>query len=462
MNKYDNKFPEQMLEEIYVRIIMNTIISSIIYSNKVSGEVLMEKVILHSDGNCFYASCEMMRDPSLRDVPLVVGGDEEARHGIVLAKNEIAKKYKIVTGEALVVARRKCPGVKIIPANYPLYLEYADLLRKLYMDYTDQVEAFGLDECWLDVTHSLHLFGKSKTGEERVATGKHIADTIRKRVWDELKLTVSVGVSYNKIFAKLGSDMMKPDATTVITKDDFKQKIWPLPVQDLLYVGSATKEKLRKSNIRSIGQLARMNPAILHGLFGKWGYVLWIFANGEDPAGVAKFDAMPVVKSVGNSSTTPHDLRTEQDIKITLYLMAESVAARLRQYGYKTRTVQICVRGNDLSWYQRQAPLPYACQDSNELFKAAWSLYKTNRSRTPVRTLGVRASNLTEDRVTQMSLLPDVATIQRHEQAERAIDGLRKRYGNFTVRRAVMLNDKRLAGINPLEDHVIHPVSYFK
>lgn len=382
----------------------------------------------------------------------MVGGDEAARHGIVLAKNDIAKRYKVVTGEALVVARQKCPGLVIVPAQYDKYIRMAQRLQELFLEYTDQVEPFGLDECWLDVTHSTHLFG----------TGEQIANTIRRRVWEELGVTVSVGVSYNKIFAKLGSDMKKPDATTVITREDYRQKVWPLPVSDLLYVGAATREKLRKSHIRTIGQLARMNPDILHGLFGKWGYVLWIFANGEDPAGVAAFDAKPVIKSVGNSSTTPHDLRTEQDVKITLYLMAESVAARLREYGYKCRTVQIYVRGNDLSSYERQGPLPWPCQDSEELFKVAWRLYRQNKSRIPVRSLGVRACNLVEDGITQLSFLKDITDIQRHEQAERAIDDIRRRFGQLSVRRGVMLADLKLGNLNPKEDHVIHPVTYFK
>jgi DNA polymerase-4 len=412
----------------------------------------MEKTILHADGNCFYANCEMRHNEKLRDVPLVVGGDEEARHGIVLARNDIAKKFNIVTAEPLVSARGKCPGLVVVPARYDLYIRYSQKLKELYMQYTDQVEPYGLDECWLDVTHSLHLFG----------SGKKIADEIRERVRKELGITVSIGVSYNKIFAKLGSDMRKPDATTVISRENFKQTVWPLPVQDLLYVGMATRKKLQKSNIRTIGQLAQTDPGILHGLFGKWGRVLWIFANGEDPAGVSRADAKPAVKSVGNSSTTPHDLRTDQDIKITLYLMAESVAARLRECGYRCRIVQISVRGNDMSWYQRQGPLPHPCQDSGELFKVAWALYRENKSRIPVRTLGVRACGLIDDTVTQISLMPEITAVQRHEQVERAIEGIRQKYGRFSVQRAVMLNDPRLAGINPLEDHVIFPVSYFK
>ena len=412
----------------------------------------MDRTILHVDGNCFYASCEMQQNPELKKVPLAVGGDEESRHGIVLAKNDLAKKFKVVTGEALVVARKKCPGLVVIPARHELYLAVSQKLREIFLQYTDQVEAFGLDECWLDVTHSLHLFGD----------GEHIAETIRQRVKDELGITVSVGVSYNKIFAKLGSDMKKPDAVTVITREDYKLKVWPLPVCELLYVGNATRAKLKRSHIRTIGQLARMSPDVLHGLFGKMGYVLWIFANGQDPAAVAKSDALPYIKSVGNSSTTPHDLRNENDIKITLYLMSESVASRLRDYGYRCRTVQIYVRANDLSWYQRQTPLPYACQDANELFKAACALYFKYPSRQPVRSLGVRASNLEADRVTQLSFLPELAAIQRHENLERAVDRMRSRYGHYIVQRGIMMTDGKLSRINPKEDHLIHPVTYFK
>lgn len=412
----------------------------------------MDRMILHADGNCFYASCEMQSNPALRDVPLVVGGDQEARHGIVLAKNDIAKKFKIQTGEALVVAKQKCPGLVIVPARYDLYIKISQQLREIYLNYTDQVEAFGLDECWLDVTHSQHLFGD----------GEYIANKIRRRIKEELGITVSVGVSYNKIFAKLGSDMKKPDATTVITRENYRQKVWPLPVEDLLYVGAATKTKMHKIHVRTVGQLAQTNPDILKGLFGKWGYVLWIFANGEDPAVVTTSEAKPVIKSVGNSTTTPHDVKTDNDVKITLYLMAESVAARLREYGYFARTAQISIRGNDLSWYERQAALPYPCQDSNELFKVSYALYQKNKSRVPIRSIGVRACNLLKDELSQLSFLPDIYIIQKHEQVERALDGIRDRFGFYSVRRGIMMTNTRLSGINPKDEHVIFPVSYFK
>ena len=266
----------------------------------------MDPIILHSDMNNFYASVEILYDPSLNGRPVAVAGDEEARHGIVLAKNDLAKQFGIRTGQVLWEARQQCPELICVPAHYERYLHFSALARDIYISYTDQVEAFGLDECWLDVTGSVGLFGDGVT----------IANDIRARIRRELGLTVSVGVSYNKVFAKLGSDMKKPDATSVITPDNFRETAWRLPVSDLLYVGPATTRKLAQFGIHTIGALAQADQGFLYSLLGKNGIMLHRFANGQDHSGVRRYYAVPPMKSIGNSTTAPRDLVSEDDVKI--------------------------------------------------------------------------------------------------------------------------------------------------
>ena len=302
-------------------------------------------MILHSDMNNFYASVEILYDPMLRDKPVAVAGDEEARHGIVLAKNDIAKRFGIRTGQVLWEARQQCPGLVCVPAHYERYLAFSAQARGIYTSYTDQVEPFGLDECWLDVTGSVGLFGE----------GPAIADDIRGRMKRELGLTVSIGVSFNKVFAKLGSDMKKPDATTVITPENYRDKAWRLPVSDLLYVGPATTRKLNQYGITTIGELAQANMDLLYWLLGKNGVMLHQFANGQDHSGVRRYYAVPLMKSVGNSTTAPRDLVSEDDVKITLMALCESVGARLREQNCLCSTVSVGIRDNRLLSYDRQA-----------------------------------------------------------------------------------------------------------
>ena len=236
----------------------------------------MDRVILHCDMNSFYASVECLYNPSIRNKPVAVGGSVEKRNGIILAKNDVAKRFGVKTGDALWQARQKCPNLVIVPPDFKKYIKLSRLAVEIYNSYTNLVEGFGLDECWLDVTGSTHLFG----------SGEEIAEAIRQRVKTELGITCSIGVSFNKIFAKLGSDMKKPDAITVITKDNYKSTVWPLPVEDLLFVGRATKQKLNRYGIKTIGDLACSNLSFLETLLGKWGSYLWGYANGLDASTV--------------------------------------------------------------------------------------------------------------------------------------------------------------------------------
>lgn len=304
----------------------------------------MERVILHSDLNNFYASVECLDDPALDGKPVAVCGDPELRHGIVLAKNQLAKGFGVTTGQAIWQAKQQCRGLVIVPPHYDRYLELSKAVREIYVSYTDRVEPFGLDECWLDVGGSASLFGD----------GSAIADEIRARVRRELGLTVSVGVSFNKVFAKLGSDYKKPDATTVITRTNYQEVVWALPVSDLLYVGPATTKKLGRYGIRTIGDLARTSVEFPHTVLGKVGVMLWRFANGLDTSGVSTYYAVPPVKTIGNSTTAPRDLVSDDDIKITLYALCESVGARLREQRSLCGTVQLGVRDSALIGYERQ------------------------------------------------------------------------------------------------------------
>ena len=282
----------------------------------------MRRTILHSDMNNCYASIELLHRPELRGKPLAVGGDPEARHGIVLAKDQFAKKAGVKTGMALWQAKQVCPDIVFVPPRMDLYLRFSRLAHEIYGDYTDRQEAFGIDESWLDVTESCSLKG----------SGEKIAEEISRRIKKELGITVSIGVSWNKIFAKLGSDYKKPDAITVINQENYKNIVWPLPVEDLLFVGRATKKKLNKLGIYTIGALAETDSDILKIHLGKVGMILSYFANGNDNTPVCHQDENAPIKSIGNSTTTPRDLTTETDVSIIVWLLAESVSARLREY----------------------------------------------------------------------------------------------------------------------------------
>ena len=412
----------------------------------------MERVILHSDCNSFYASVECLYRPEICDKPVAVGGDVEHRHGIILAKNPLAKRYRIRTGEALWQAKQKCPDLIVVPPNYELYMRFSRMARTIYLDYSDRVEPFGLDECWLDVT-----------GDAQGRDGTAIAKEIRARVKYELGITVSIGVSYNKIFAKLGSDYKKPDAITRIGKDNFREIAWPLPASDLLYVGSATNRKLERYGIHTIGDLAKTPERALRGWFGKWGEVLYTFANGLDRSPVAQYDNQPTVKSIGNSTTAPRDLKNGEDVKIILTVLADSVARRLREQGFKGRTVCINVRDSELFSFVRQHTLGSYTNITSEILSAGLELFRRNYRWTKlIRSIGISVTDLVPDTVlSQANLYCDESERERREHLDRSVDWLKNRFGSDTVQPAVLLTDRQLSGFDPKKDHTIHPVGYF-
>lgn len=387
----------------------------------------MDRVILHIDMNNFYASVETLYDPSLRDIPMAVGGDKERRHGIVLAKNMLAKAKGVKTAEALWEAERKCPGIRFVPPHFDRYAKYSRLAKEIYMQYTDMVESFGLDECWLDVTGSTRLFG----------SGREIAEEIRERVKTELGLTVSIGVSFNKIFAKLGSDYKKPDAVTEFTRENYRELVWPLDAAELLFVGKSTQAALRKYGLYTIGDVARADRKLLKRLLGKCGEQLSLYANGEDMSPVMRVSEHSEIKSIGNSTTAIHDLRDDGEIRAELYMLSESVARRLREKGFCGYNVQLSVRKYNLETYQRQKTLDVAAADSESIFQAAYGLFKAHHTGESIRSIGVRVSALAPIEMAQCSLFGDVQRAQRRQRLETAVDFLRCKYGDDVIDRGI-------------------------
>jgi len=413
----------------------------------------MERVILHCDANAFYASVECLYTPSIRHSPVAVCGSVEERHGIVLTKNQIAKQFGVQTGEAIWQARQKCPDLICVPPDYALYIRFSQRMRRVYEEYSDRVESFGLDEAWIDLTNP----GLT------IRDGERIAHEIRLRVKRELGITVSVGVSFNKVFAKLGSDMKKPDAVTVISQDSFRDMVWPLPVGDLLFVGPATRRKLADMNVRTIGDLARFDAECLRSRLGKPGLMLNAYAAGLDRSPVMWADLRRAIQSVGNSATPPHDLETPADARCLYYLLAESVAARLRQEGLRARCVSISARNTELVTRSCQQMLPRATSLTGEIAQAAMRLFDGRFSDGfPYRSAGLSCSALTpDDAPAQLDFLGDEARRIKTERLESAIDGLRRRFGHQIVRRAVVLTDGQYAQINPKEEHTVHPVPFY-
>lgn len=392
----------------------------------------MERVILHVDMNNFYASVECLLNPALRGHAVAVCGDEEKRHGIILAKNQRAKKAGVRTAEPIWQARQKCPGLVCVKARHDIYVKFSQKARQIFLRYSGRMEPFGLDEAWLDVS------GR----DVDAARGKEIGDDIRAAIRRELGITASVGVSYNKIFAKLGSDQGGPDTTSVITFENFRKRVWPLSARELLYVGRSTEKKLERCSIRTIGDIARSDKQYLKKLLGKWGLMLWSYANGYDAAPVARADERREIKSIGNSTTTPRDLVSLEDVRQVLLTLCENVAKRLKKYHVMGTCVQIAVRSNKLERMTRQQTLAYPTDLSNELAAAACTLFRKNYSLdVPVRSIGVRATGLVDMRERQLDLFID----EKRIRAECAVEKIRERFGNDSLLRASVLREKDLA-----------------
>lgn len=421
-----------------------------------------DRDVLHSDINCCYAQIECQARPELRGKPVVVGGDEEARHGIVLAKNLIAKRAGVKTAMALWEARKACPGLVVVPPDYRLYMDVSRRAREIYYDYTDRVEPFGPDEAWLDVTGTRRCLGLSPA---------EIAREVSERMVAELGISVSVGVSWNKIFAKFGSDYKKPDAVTVITRENYREVVWQAPVRDLLYVGPATERKLHSSGIDTIGQLACASDELLRNRLGKMGFVLRGFARGQDATEVKPYDrdaadVMREIKSYGNRLTAPRDICDPQSAKAYVWMLAESVAQRMREGRARARTVSVGARAaDDLCTRSRQCKLPVATDVTLEVARAAWGLLRELEpldASHPLRGIHVRASDLEPaDADLQASLFDPLPRRTEMRELDASVDDLRRRYGNKCVVWGAQLVDEGAASVDAKADNTVHPVSFF-
>ena len=394
-----------------------------------------ERVILHSDMNSFYASVEMMLNPSLKGKAVAVCGSTEERHGIVLAKSELAKKAGVKTGMVNWEAKQRSPDLIFVPPQYDQYLKYSKLAHQIYYRYTDLVEPFGMDECWLDVS-----------GSSTYGSGMEIAEKIRTACREELGLTVSIGVSYNKIFAKLGSDLKKPDAITEITKENFKEKVWPLPASDLIYVGRATEAKLARYGIHTIGQLAATSPDTLRYWFGVNGLKLWSFANGTDSSRVCHKDFVSPVKSIGHGITCTADLVNEEEVFKVMLELAQDVGHRLRVHELAARGVQIYIRGNDLGGMQYQCKLPFKTQLPSEIAHYGFRLFQERfHWTTKVRAVCIRAIDLVpQSEVEQLDLFIDTAKRDKRARLEDAVEDIRRRFGKKALTYAVLMGDLKM------------------
>lgn len=398
----------------------------------------MSRIIMHIDVNSAYLSWEAADrlqhgDPvDLREIPSVVGGNEESRRGIVLAKSVPAKKYNIQTGESLYTARQKCPNLVSVPPRYELYMRCSKALRELLAEYSDAIQIFSVDECFLDYTHMTALFG------DPVA----VADEIRNRCRKELGFTVNVGISTSKLLAKMAGELKKPDQTITLYPDEIPAKLWPLPVEELFMVGRATAPKLRDMGIRTIGDLARTDIYILKYRFKKFGHMLWNYANGIEATAVEP--TSPAVKGIGNSTTTAFNVEDYHHADMILLSLSESVGGRLRGGGWCARLISVSCRTSEFVNTSRQRTLLYATDNTTTLYNEAKILFRELWDGKPLRHLGIRTSQLVPAEGLQCSLFD--LDIEKKQALDRTIDELRVRYGKYSVQRGVFIH----SGIKPV------------
>ncbi|MBC8570186.1 DNA polymerase IV [Oscillospiraceae bacterium NSJ-54] len=397
----------------------------------------MDRVILHCDLNNFYASVECIQDETLRQVPMAVCGREDERHGIVLAKNELAKCCDIRTGEPVWQARRKCPQLRVVTPHAGEYLRYSKIVQGIYGRYTDLVEPFGIDECWLDVTGSRRLFGD----------GEAIAYQIKEQVKEETGLCISVGVSFNKMFAKLGSDLKKPDAVSVISRENFREIVWGLPAGDLLGVGRRTNKRLNDAGIVRIGDIAAADRQYLKRMLGKNGEALWHYARGEDQSPVTPLGYEPPIKSIGRSTTCTENLVNMEEVGRVVLALSEEVCAQLREHGFKAGMIAAQVKDSALQiweytghFFTPERSVTAFAQKAVRLIEENYGWHKD------IRAVGVRAYGLVDEiHCGQICLGQDPFALQRMEELEGSIDGVRMKYGKRAVLRASLLGKTKIA-----------------
>lgn len=408
-----------------------------------------DRVVLHSDLNSFYASVELLEYPQYKGKPFAVGGNEENRHGIILAKTPEAKVEGVKTGEPIWQAMKKCPNLIVVPPNYNKFLYYSDKVQKVYYSFTNQVEPFGMDECWLDVTGSKKLFG----------TGKEIADCIRKTVRESFGLTVSIGVSYNKIFAKLGSDLKKPDATTEITKNNFKDIVWPLHCSNMIMVGPATERKLSNIGIYTLGELANSDERIIRKMLGVNGIRIRSWANGEDSTPVTDYYYEAPIKSIGRGITTIEDMKDSYSVQSVLMELCQEVSGKLIEHGFLATGIAISIRDNKLQRKRYATRLEYPTSSSIEIVRVAMELFKQYSWTYDIRAIKIRATNIIRDDTSyQVTALKDVKQHEEMIDLENAIYKIRGRFGKDSIIYCNMMLKRYIP--DDKRETVIMPSSY--
>lgn len=404
---------------------------------------MKKRFILHSDLNNFYASVEMLKNRKWENYALLITGNADLRHGIVLARNTLARSYGVTTGDTLHQAKIKCKGLplKLIQADMNKYAHYSVIVKNIYKEYSDNVESFGIDEAWIDISKTVFNWQDATT----------MANRLRQEVYDRTGLTVSVGVSYNKVFAKLGSNLKKPNATTTITDSNFKSIAWPLPMGELLYVGKKTREKLSKYAFKTIGDIANSDVCFLKSLLGKRGEMLWNYANGKDDSPVNFANDLHKFKSVGNSTTCPKDLTQLNEVKTIFYVLAESVAERLKRLGYWASELQISIRNNELHTIERQCKLDPSTNLSSEFANTALRLFEKNYSfKKPIRSLGLQAKGLTDSPDAQLNIFSINDNYIKNSKIDKVMESIRKQHGNDKIVRGVVAKNQFIAdGFTP-------------
>ena len=393
----------------------------------------MKRIVLHCDLNNFYASVECVKNPTLKGKPVAVCGSDDDRHGIVLAKSQPAKICGVKTGDTIFEARKKCQGLIIVQTDFDAYHKYSEIVKEIYAQYTDLIEPFGMDECWLDVSGSTMLFGG----------GKKIADEIREHIKRETGLTISVGVSFNKVFAKLGSDMKKPDATTLISRDNFKEKVWGLPVSELLFVGRRTTKTLQKYGIKTIGDIALSQGDFMRKILGKNGFDLWIYANGMDTSPVSHIHSKPVVKSVSRGITCVESLLSVYEAQRVISELCISVSRGLRREHLLATGIQVAVKDDNLTVKQYSSLLEFPTYSAKELFNSSVALFlEKHKWRRNIRSITVRTYNLVyEKSFQQLTVDYDIAAHEKQEIVDKTLTEIREKQG-----RNIVFNGCRLLG----------------
>lgn len=382
-----------------------------------------------------------MLHPEYDGLPLAVCGNPKFRHGIVLAKNQLAKQSGVQTGEAIWISRQKCPDIVFVPPHYGEYVKISKKVFSIYTEYTDRVESFGIDECWLDVTGSKKLFGG----------GKQIADELRERIKRELGLTISVGVSFTKTLAKLGSDLKKPDATTVLDRESYMKRIGNMSPSELIMIGRRTAAKLETLNIHTISQLANADRELLRYHFGIIADNMINSALGTETDEVKRFDDIRIPKSVSNGTTTPRDIANEDEAKIVVYALSEMVATRLRKYNLVANGISLSIKNPQLRWVSKQTPLETATSNAGDIAKAAMELLlKMHKFDAPLRAITVGAIRLSDKTEIQLSLFD--GTNEKADKLEQSIDKIRGKYGYNAVKRGLLLDEELTGNLHEDDD----------